>query len=434
MHEKERRVIEYPPGMGPWLSPQELAAERASQRSLAQAASREESERLMAEARAMNPPPMPIAEPPPLRKPVLPDNFDRQAMDLDEQIYERGIAFSRDRLLALGKERFEELLARDHEARSLQRVIFGDLTTWPTVMYSFASAGALGTGIPPRKMMEQHTGAGLDREAAASITDWDDLWKARPEPETVRRIYDFHDAFVRLIFGQSLLERLSKDGRVRSRFFCGGQKQTEYFFQHWLSTLEGPHFKVVIARPLWSIVAWLAQQRIPLIAPAELTHDWLGKRSPSTAEVRRVEAVVEGWLLGYTGWSLWDFVGTRTRRAVDVSVLEMWRADLARRHPAVTRFHEDLRGFFWTSPGGDGYRRFNEKRYRAYLSAELHKFLAVVLVLAAQAVGSACIARFTDGWLLCQGKPRRTLRESIEYKLASAFPGSRFNISVEEVV
>src|SRR5262249_25605423 len=151
----------------------------------------------------------PRAEPPPLRGPVLSDDFREQAIALDKQIHSRGVAVNRERLLALGQQRFAELLEKDRTVRSLQRVLFGDLTSWPDVAASFAAVNALTAHLPPRKTAEQFRGAGKDREQADKIEGFDDLWKASgQEPESVRNILSFHDCFKSLAFGQSLLERL----------------------------------------------------------------------------------------------------------------------------------------------------------------------------------------------------------------------------------
>ena len=77
-------------------------------RNIAAAAS-EAAERDMAMARAMNPPRVRI-ELPRVRAPVVAQDFLEQISALDERVYNRGVAFNRDRLLSLGKERFAELL------------------------------------------------------------------------------------------------------------------------------------------------------------------------------------------------------------------------------------------------------------------------------------------------------------------------------------
>jgi hypothetical protein len=51
-----------------------------------------------------------------------------------------------------------------------------------------------------------------------TIAGWADLWKATNErQEVLQDLYAFHDEFAALCFGQSILERLSPDSRLRSR-------------------------------------------------------------------------------------------------------------------------------------------------------------------------------------------------------------------------
>jgi hypothetical protein len=420
------------PFFHPNVTPEEQHQTTSEYKRHIAAAASEAARREMGLLRSLNPPRVPQVEPPSLRQPVLPEGFD--AAGSDEAIYQRGVAVSDHKLLTLGCERFQELLARDHDVRSYQRVLFGDLSTWPSVAHSFATVNALRANVPPRKTKEQLSGQGEDRELAGQIDSWRDLWKVSQEPESVRRVYDFHDAFARLIFGQSLLERLGNNGRVRSRMFCGGEIKRGAYFADWLSTLEGYHFKVTLAQPLFSVVAWICQERTP--PPQDLTLDWLGKHAPTQAEIQRCQAVVEGFLLGLESWALWDYVGQRTRRAVDHGVLETWRKSLVERYPAIARFHQYLRDFFWKPAGADGYRRFDVTAYHAYLKRELDKLLQVVSLLTAAAIeeifNGALVARFSD-WFLCQGIKPKALpaSEKIEHKLSVAFPGSRFDVNVE---
>jgi hypothetical protein len=411
--------------------------ERAEQEQISQAASRELAARDMALIRALNPPRLPDLGPPPLREPTLPANFESQAADLDREIVKRGIAVSRDKLMALGQERFAELLARDHDVRSYQRVLFGDLTAWPAVAHSFATVDALRTNLPPRRISEQLSGQGADREAAARIDGWKDLWKAAQVPESVRRVYEFHDCFARLSFGQSMRDRLSPDGRVHSRWFAGGSGIKVRLFQDWLSVLEGPHFKVVISQPLFSVLAWLCDEQASPPDLAQLATDWTGQRSPSDAQVRLSEAVLHGFLLDYRSWALWDFVGRRTRQTIDVGALEIWHKSLISRYPAIHRFHQDLRSFFFKPARADGYHEFDTRRHSLFVDEATQNLLGILSLLTALAVEDtaldATVARFQDGWLLAQGKPRRTLGESVEHKLTGAFPGARFSVNVEMV-
>jgi hypothetical protein len=76
----------------------------------------------------------------------------------------------------------------------------------------------------------------------------------------VKKIYQFHDAYVRLVLGQSLLERLSSDGHVHNHLFVGGRGEKVGYFEDWLSVLEGPHFRVKIDRPLAAVMTWLCEE------------------------------------------------------------------------------------------------------------------------------------------------------------------------------
>jgi hypothetical protein len=403
--------------------------ERVQQKEIAQIASREAAERDMAYVRAMNPPPVPKLEARALRQPVLPAGFD--AAQLDKNIYSRGVAFDRERLLSLGRVLFDDLLARDHDVREHQRVLFDDLTSWPSVLQSFAANNALVTNVPRRTNSDIVANRFTDRDAAALISNWEDLWKIALEPESVRRVYAFHDAFVSLVFGQSLLERLSSDGHVRSHWFSTGKSTPVVDFKDWLSTLQGAHFKVVINDPLFSVVTWLCGERQPAPDPAQLANDWLGIRVPSLAQTRLVQSVVSGWLLGHASWSLWDYVGRRTRQPTDHGTLSVWRAQLADRYKNIARFHSDLKAFFLT-PAREGYV-FQPNAYRAYLDRELQTLLDAVSLIAAFEMRDATVARFD--WILCEGsKPKaRPTAEHIELSLEAAFHGARFNVNVHEV-
>jgi hypothetical protein len=66
--------------------------------------SREEAARDMAYLAALN------RETSVLNEPELPENFAQSVADLDQRIYERGVAFDGDKILSLGRERFQGLL------------------------------------------------------------------------------------------------------------------------------------------------------------------------------------------------------------------------------------------------------------------------------------------------------------------------------------
>jgi hypothetical protein len=430
MNEQPRITVHEGP-FAPFVPPEQLAVQRTADKRTQAAAVKEASQREMEMLRAMNPPRPRDLGPPPVAEPLLAPDFAEQAAAIDNKIAERGVAINRDRLLEQGRQRFDDLLLLDHRTRSLERVLFNDLTSWPAVAHSFMSATTFRANVPPRRIKEQFAGLGEDREQASKINGWEDLWKLYPqEPESVRNVYDFRDAFDRLVFGMSLLDRLSKDGRVRSSLFAGGKGRKVQLFADWLSVLEGPHFTVTLAHPLFAIVSWLAQERTPLAESTTLAFDWLGKRAPAPSQLRLCEAVVTGFLRGYHSWQLWDFVGRRSRRPLDLNVLELWRKDLSARYPRISRFHDDVRAFFF-KPGGAGAYQFDAKGYRLFIDRQMRTLLKTVSLLIAQAMEGACVARFTDGWVLCQGTKPKSL-PTIERKLTAAFPRATFNVAITE--
>jgi hypothetical protein len=439
MHETPR-VIRHHPVFAPDIPPEQLRAELKEHESFAAAISREAAERETAYLRFLSGsrPHEPL-EPPPLKQPTLPNDFAQQVTALDEAIYKRGVAVSRDQLVLLGQERFEQLLLLDREARSAQRIIGiqTDLTSWPAVEFAFAASRALEvTGVPPRKMSEIAAGKAADRERVRHVQGFRHLWKAGQEPQLVRSVLAFHDAFASLIFGQSMLERIESDGRVRSHLFCDGPTARVGYFTEWLSVLEGAHFRVTLVNPLWHVLAWLTNEKRPFIAPADLAREWFGVRAPTRQQVRLAEAVLAGWLRGHRQWLLWQFVGRKTRRSIELRDLAVWCADLAKRYPAITRFHDTISQCFWRDAGGGQYgahREHDDSALRDYLDYELNKLLETVSVIAAQAVaGAKVVARFSD-WLLCEGsKPKAVATaEKLEAKLAAVFNGAHFQVNVE---
>ncbi len=439
MHEHPNPTItEHSPFFAPTIPPEQQRTLRQGERAVTEAASRQAAEREQSYLAALNGPPgvQPLKLRP-LRQPLLPADFAEQIAALDEKIFERGVAMSRERLLSLGQERFKDLLCKDRAARSLQRVIFTDLSSWFSVQQAFLAAGAFATAVPKRKTSEVARGVGEDRERAATINGFSDLWKASQEPQVVRDVYAFHEAFVTLALGQSILEQLSRDGRLRSRLFCGGRiGATTSYFRSWLATLEGPHFKVTVASPLWHILAWLTNEHTPLLEPAEQAKELFGVRAPSRAQIKLCDALMQGFLLGLRSWDLWNYVGRVTRQLIQHRDLEIWCNDLAKRYPAIAQFHDVLRDYFWQSVGAGSvyhaHRVFDSARYHSYLDHSLGRLLDCVSAIAALAVEGTCVARFSD-WLLLEGKPKPKLADTISEKLETAFAGQSFQVNVEEV-
>ena len=435
MHNKPRfHEVEHNPILGTppltFLDENTARRDRRELKHAAQIASQEAADRDIAYLKAMNPPPVPKLEARALRQPVLPADFD--AAQLDGLIFKRGVAIDRERLLSLGKALFDDLLSRDHDVREYQRVLFDDLTSWPSVRQSFASVNALVTNVPRRRSADVVANRFTDRDAVARIDDWEDLWKITLQSESARRVDAFHRAFSSLVFGMSLLERLGNDGRVRSRWFSGGKLKFNLSLTDWLSTLQGPHFEVKIVDPLFSVLAWLCGERQSAPDLAQLANEFLGVRAATKAQLKLVRAVVDGWLLAHASWSLWDYVGRRTRQPIDHGTLSIWRTQLADRYKNITRFHDDLRAFFLT-PAREGYV-FQSNAYRAYLDRELQTLLDAVSLIATHEMREATVARFDD-WILCQGSKPKAIPtvEKIERKLSAAFPSARFNIGIEDV-
>jgi len=415
------------------------------------AASREASEREMAYINFLNRTNAAAGtKTPALREPVLPIDFVRCIDTLDERLCANGIAVLREQLVSLGRERFQELLATDRSARSLQRVVRShtDFTSWPSVKYAFAAANALVTQVPRRKIAEQAAGAGVDRDEASKIGGFPDLWKVSSEQATTANVYAFHDLFVRLLFGMSLLERLSPDGRLRNFFFAGGKGEKGDYFRDWLSVLDGPHFTVAVVDPLGLVFAWLCGEKTALPKPAELTNKWLGVRVPSTKDIWLVQAVWHGFLLGYSSWALWDYVGRAIRKATDVELLETWRKELAKRYPAITAFHDVLSGYFCkdVQSGKGAYRQFDDTGYRAFIdhaARKLSRCLSALMALALEEVLPGTIVARFSGWVLCEVNsekaknfPKNFLPEFVMDRLEAAFPGQRFyfnQFKVEEL-
>ena len=415
--------------------------ERLEQKKISQAASSEAVQREAALLRALNPPRMPTLEPPRLRAPVLSDDFAEQAKSLDEKIFNRGVAIDRDRLVSLGKERFAELLALDRTARLLQRVLILDFSSWLSVLFGFAATSPLVAAVPRRRTADVVAGRGLDREAVSKIESFHDLWKATTaHAPTIHNVLRFHNAFATLAFGQSLLTRLSSDNRMRSHLFCGGRGRKVELFDLWLGALDGAHVKITIDQPIFSVLAWLCKEQTQRVDATELARAWFNVRSPAQTQLALAEAIFEGFLFGKTSWHLWEHVGNAARAAVDHDTLEVWRKDLARVLPAVSGFHDAMRSYFFreVSSYGHGHHEFDSLAYHSFIERAVHKLVDCASMLAAQTVEETgvCVARFADGWLLCEGKPssRLALIDKISAKLAAAFRGgATFSIMIKEV-
>ncbi len=436
----ERSITTHPPFFQPHVSPEQAQQERAEQNENVQAASREAVERDHALIRAMNRSSNTrTAELPQLRAPVLPEDFTEQTAQLDNMIFERGIGIDRERLLTLGTERFQELLELDHAARKDQRITIAvDLADWRQVEGAFYQLHALrATAVPRRTDLEIGYGKAKDRGQAAAFNGFADLWKALDagEPETVRNCLAFHDGFESLAFGRSLLDRLSKDGRCRSRFFAGGHGRRVELFDNWREVLQAPLVSVTLPDALWSIVGWLANEQTPRPDTQELARRWFNIRLPTQPQIRTVEAVFNGFLLGRTGWSLWEYVGQATRTVEHQSQLAERCLQFGKEYPRIRGFHEGIKTAF-DREVRDGpatsHRELDAVRYRAFTDVTIQGLLdcvSAVLALALTENGAVVVARFQEQ-MLCEGKPKQ--RAKLSARLAAAFPGSSFTVEVSE--
>jgi len=395
---------------------------------IAEAASREAAERELAYIKALNAPQWKAPPQPEVRSPTLPDNLQEQLARVDEAITKRGLVIDRDKFVALGKERFARLLEADHEARA-ERIVGTriDLTSWPSVLFALGMAGALQSATPRRKTWQEYAGVGQDREQAAQIQSFDDIWKLTTEPRAVPAIYKFRDLLEDLLFGRSLLEHLGKDSRVRSPFFTGGSGRRVECLRSWLSVLRPPIVSIEVKNPLWSVLAWLSGETQPPVDPASLAQELSGLRAPGQRDVTLAEALLDGVLLNLGDWELWDFVGRRTRTALDHSLLMTWRKELARRWPKIMAFHADLAACFY-KPEGD-HLRLDSKRHRLFINQVVSDALASVSALITCAVAEdRPVARFHN-WTLTERLPKDS--DKINAALLKAFPGVRFQLDVK---
>jgi len=407
----------------------------AEEKRMAAEASRVASEEEQTYLRALGGPRVRKSELPALKAPSLPQDFEAQVAALDDKITSKGVAIDTDKLLELGKERFTRLLELD---RKIPRHSLGagiDATRFSSVqnaLHAFEAAS-----VPRRTTNEQLEGAGKQREAIRQITGWPDLWKATHErQEVIADFYSFHDLFGSLTFGQSMLEKLSRDGRLRGPLFRGG-KQPDYFHD-WLVGFVGPLTSVTLARPLWSLMAWLANEKAPPPSLINLAKDFFGVRAPSLAQIKLAQAVVDGFLLGYREWPMWEFVGRATRTVQDEGRLASWRKALTARHPRIAGFHSEHRAFFYRDVSiGDvrhAHREFDHARYRAFIDRTAQKLLDQASALLALGIdetfSGALVARF-QGSVLMQGKHKPMDKlASIGKQLAAAFPA--FQLELEE--
>jgi hypothetical protein len=398
-------------GTPPLILPQDEQIDREAEQELIAAASREEAGREAAMLRALNEPQFRVKRIAPaeiLRQPHLPHDFAEQITALDEKTFRKGIAIDRDRLLSSGKERFEALLAADHEARQEQKVIGGriDLSDWRSVYLALCHYGAIAAvPVPQRTTYEQWHGINQELDDVRELSGFVDLWKVfGAQPRAVRAIYRFKDIFDSLVFGQSLLERICDDGRIRSRFFCGGHGERCRFAQSWLNV---PHV-LSLEGESRAVLFWLMHENGAPPNIIELAREFYQVRCPSEEQTVFIDALFEGYLLGYTDWQLWQHVGRQTRRPPDRVLLNRWHEKLKSRFKRVRQFHADLQYHCFMRQEGNHYQ-LDAAGYRKFVDHTIEKLRntlsAIVALTVEKHSPGLLVARFQNA-LWCTEKPK----------------------------
>jgi hypothetical protein len=421
--------------------PQVAEQERQRRQEMSLAVSREEAQRDAAYLRALNAPAMPKIPTPSVRQPSLPSGFSDAIDAFDDEILKRGIGISRDKILALGRKRFSELLALDRQARTEQRVIGTncDFTCWPSVCSTFMNASGLNAGLPRRKTSETWAGAGEDRERAARFSGFGDLWKSTTEPRAVRHIYRFRDAFESLVFGLSMLDRIADDSRVRSKFFSQGKPAGS--FSDWLGVLEQAHLSVTLLDPTGSLVRWISNEQTPAPPPLEYAKHLFGLRAPSVEQIKVAAAVWRAFVLGYTNvWDVWNFIGRETRVRTDTVTLEIWRKELVKWYPSIAAFHDQARAAFFEPAASrdSGHLQFNAASHRRFIAANVrwlvNRLSALIAMAVEETLPQSVVARFDD-FILCEttsnAQRKATLDARIREKLHGAFPDGGFRFRID---
>lgn len=437
MASQRSSVTHYEPFLPPRSAPLDEAA--ATQHGVT-GASREAVGREMALLRDLNGGfAQPKQPPPQLRQPCLPHDHAQRVTALSQNIYERGVAVDRAKVLSLGRMRFARLLAAEREART-ERVIGTrcDLTSFASVLFAMSQAGALRQlPVPVPTMTEQLCGQDTQLDGARKIDGFTDLWKlCGTEPRAIRAVYAFRDLFEACVFGESLYTWIEENGRVYHKFFCGASNDKTHLFRAWLPALTGAHYRATITDALPTLIFWLAGETSAPPQPHDLAREWFGVRLPTPAQITFARALLEGWLLGHKDWALWEHVGRATRTLPDKSLLERCTEQLRASYRKVVVFHQQLAASFFKRIGD--HSEFEPVRHGQFLSATLGQLLNCISAVAAMCVtenspanAAPVVARFRD-WILCSGKAKPQLAERITSKLTAAFPGSAFTVAIEQ--
>jgi len=426
---------------GPFFSPVEPPPSDFVENEVLAAASREQARRDMALMRDLN-----RADAPPklnaellLKKPVLSDDFFARTEALDREIFERSVAIDRERLLKLGRERFDQLIAADQQARTSAQRIIGtrrDLTSFANVYHSLCEVGAIGqVPVPARTTNEQVFGQNRELDQIRSIEGFFDLWKVfRAQPQAIRAISAFHETFETLVFGQSMLEKLSDDSRLRSRFFAGGHGTKVALFRDWLKALHGEHFTIQLTNSLQAMVFWLAGERNEPPDLFDLAREYFNTRVPSRSQISFAQAVFDGFLLGHKGWPLWQYVGRRTQTLPDERALNIYHERLERRFRRVQFFYHELERCFWKAVGS--HSELDSAALRRFVDRIVHDLRNCASSLGALAVedhSPGVITARLDDFLLCESTAKADLADVISEKLESAFRRTAFKVEIEQV-
>jgi hypothetical protein len=281
------------------------------------------------------------------------------------------------------------------------------------------------------KTSEAYAGRGQDREAVRQIKCVDDLWKWTNEPPLVKAVFAYRDAFETLGFGRSLLEHIEKD-RAHSQFFARGATGRKVaLFKDWVSLLPRSIVSVAIVDPITAVFGWLL--RTKLVAPKP--HDFFVERLATPHQRKYVEALWSGFLLGLSGWYLWEHVGRRTRQTPDAALLEEQFHRLNREYPAVRNFHAEVLPFFYKTIGD--HMEFQRVQFRRYIDAWLRETLdavsGIVALATQEAMPGKLVARFQT-WFLLEGEPPPRLHHKILAALGTAFPGSVFTLEISDSI
>jgi len=369
-----------------------------------------------------------------LREPMLPSGFADALIRFDDEIRARGIAVNRNKLLALGAQRFNELLACDRAARTEQRVVGPavDLTSWWSTHQALANMG-LNAGIPRQKTVEAWRGTGDDRQQAGRFAGFFDLWKSATEPRAVKFISVFRDKFESLLLGLSLLDRIGDDGKVRSTFFSSGLPAGR--FSDWLSVLEQPQRVIVtLLDPVGDLVGWLANEPTPAPRPLEFAKHLFGVRAPSPEQIKIARALWHAFVLGYVSpWGMFDFVGRQSRVRTEPATLEIWRRALAKQYPRIEYFVGMVREHFYRPVEGQQFR-FDEAAHRHFVDANIRRLVnqlsAIVGMAVEEDLPNSIVARFENS-IMASVTDRPQIEAHIVSKLQAAFPHSNFQLHFE---